>query len=239
MISLLDTPDAYLVDVWVVFYEHPPERRLSWMWKLLEPGFSHVEVWREDRGAWARADTCLEFLNLEVHLQPPWEVIPHARFVHVTRLVPLGKIREPFMVGPVTCVELAKAAIGLRAPLVRTPYALYKHLTRKTECSSYSVSLWLRSLLWRSRRFLRSCAARLTSSGRKTDEVAQEAEGVTGSGSPSRASGCGPGATGRTGEPETEADAERITRVADVPELPVESGCSFEYGGSPAVRAAR
>lgn len=238
MISLLDSVDSYLVDVWAVFYDHPPERRLSRLWKLLEPGFSHVEVWREDRGAWCRADTCLEFLNLEVHLQPPWEVLPHARFVHVTRLVPLGKIREPFMFGPITCVELTKGAIGLRAPLVRTPFALYKHL-RKTECHSFSVSLWLRSLLWHSRRFLRSCAARLTSFGRKTDEVAQEAEGIAGSGSPSRASGCGPGATGRAGEPETEADAERIPRIADVSELPVEPRSAVEHGGSPAVRAAR
>lgn len=238
MISLLDAPNAHLIDVWVAFYDHPPERRLSWMWKLLEPGFSHVECWREDRGAWVRFDPCLEFLNAEVHLQPPWAVMPHAKFVHVIRLAPLGKVRESFMIGPVTCVELTKAAIGLRAPLVRTPFALYKHL-RKTECSSFSVSLWLRSLLWRSRRRLRSCVASLTSFGRKTDEIAIEAEGTAGGGSAARASGRGSGETGRTGEHQGQVDAECVARVEDVPELPGVARTAFEHVRSTAVRAAR
>lgn len=237
MISLLDTPDAYMVDVWVAFYDHPSERRLSRLWKLLEPGFSHVECWKEDRGAWARADTCLEFLNAEVHLQPPWGVLPHARFVHVTRLVPLGKIREPFFIGPITCVELSKAMIGLRAPLVRTPFALYKHL-RKTECSSFSVSLRLRSLLWHFRRHLRSFVVRLTSFG-GVDEIAIEAEGTAGGGGASRTSGCGSGKTGRTGESEDQADAERIARIEDVSELALVSRLVVEHLRATSVRAAR
>jgi hypothetical protein len=130
MISLVDSVDSHLVDVWVVFYDLPRQYRF---WRWLKPGFRHVEIWRLDRGAWARLDTCLELLNLEVHLQPPWEIdeFPGARFLHYVQLVKRGRIREPFMVGPITCVELVKAALGIRAVLVRTPYALYKHLRKK------------------------------------------------------------------------------------------------------------
>jgi hypothetical protein len=130
MISLLDTVDAYVIDVWLAFYDLPREH---WFWCWLQPGFKHVEVWREDRGAWARIDPCLEFLVAEVHLQPPWEtgILPGARFLRVTRIAPRGSIREPFMLGPITCVELAKAALGIRAVFVRTPYALYKYLRKK------------------------------------------------------------------------------------------------------------
>lgn len=130
MISLLDSVNSYVIDAWLVFYDRPYQFPL---WRWLKPGFKHVEVWRLDRGAWARIDPCLEFMVAEVHLQPPWELLIESNmtFLHVTRLVKRGKIREPFMFGPVTCVELAKAMVGLRAPLVRTPYALYKYL-RKT-----------------------------------------------------------------------------------------------------------
>lgn len=244
MISALDAPDSYLVDVWLIFYEHPPERRLSRFWKLLEPGFSHVEAWREDRGAWVRVDPCLEFMNVEVHLGPPWELMPNARFVHVVRLVPLRKLREPFMVGPITCVELSKALIGIRAPLIRTPFALYNYL-RKSECSS---SVWgssaARLLLWRLRKlpntlrsltrsFVRSwricvAAQKVTArpflvsdsrSERLRDEITLEAEGVAGTGCPARTPGRATVGPGRTAEHEAEADAERLARDADVPEL--------------------
>lgn len=141
MISLVDSINSHLVDVWLVFYDVPRDYRF---WRWLKPGFNHVEVWRLDRGAWARVDTCLELLNAEVHLLPPWEsgIFPEtARFLHYVRLVSRGKVREPFMVGPITCVELVKAVLGIRAIFVRTPYALYKHL-RKTKCShSFWASL--------------------------------------------------------------------------------------------------
>lgn len=127
MISLLDLPDGHLIDVWLVFYDRPHRH---WLWRFLEPGFKHVEVWTEDRGAWARFDPCLEFCVSQVYLQPPWEILPYARLLRVTRIVKLGKLREPFMFGPVTCVELAKSMIGLRAPFVRTPFQLFKHLRK-------------------------------------------------------------------------------------------------------------
>jgi hypothetical protein len=131
VISLLDSVDTYVIDVWLVFYDRP-HRYPFWRW--LKPGFKHVEIWRLDRGAWARTDPCLEFTVTEVHLQPPWEMLaePGQTFLRVMRLVKRGKVREPFMLGPVTCVELAKAAIGLRASWVRTPYALYKYLRKTT-----------------------------------------------------------------------------------------------------------
>lgn len=80
-----------------------------------------------------RVDPCLEFLLAEVHLKAPWETLPYpdVKYVHVSRIVKRGTVREPFMFGPVTCVEMAKAVIGIRAVFVRTPYQLFKHL-RKT-----------------------------------------------------------------------------------------------------------
>lgn len=125
MISLLDSVDTYLVDVWLAYYDRPHRH---WMWRFLQQGFKHVEVWTLDRGAWARIDPCLEFMLAGVYTQPPWEVLPYAKFQHVQRLVPIGKVREIFMVGPVTCVELAKAMLGLRAPFVRTPFQLYNYI---------------------------------------------------------------------------------------------------------------
>lgn len=237
MISLLDSVDAHLIDVWLVFYDHPPERRLSWLWKLLEPEFSHVEAWREDRGAWCRLDSCLEFLNAEVHLQPPWEVIPQARFVHVIRLVPLGKVREPLMFGPITCVELSKAAIGLRAPLVRTPYALYKY-ARNRKWDSSPVWLSLRLSLSRFRRHLRGFVARLTSFG-APDEITEKAEGVPGSGGAPRTPSPATLGTGRAGEPQDQADDERRPRLADVPQCAVDPRVAVEHVGSADVRTAR
>lgn len=130
MISLIDTVDSHVVDLWLVFRNLPREGR--W-WRWLKQGFQHVECWCKDRGAWARIDPCLEFMRAEVHLQPPWEVIGaewQPTFFRVTRLVPAGKVRDWWAFGPVTCVELTKAVIGLRAPLVRTPYQLYKHLRK-------------------------------------------------------------------------------------------------------------
>lgn len=210
MISLLDTPGHHLVDVWLCFYDIPEWRRKSWLWSLLEPGFSHVEAWRLDRGAWARVDTCLELMSAEVRLQPPWEVLPGAKFLHVVRLVPLGKVREPFLFGPVTCVELCKAMVGLRAVTVRTPFALYNHL-RKSECSS-SDSGWLRRSLWRFQKLLRSFVARLTSSGRANDEISEQAEGRSFGRSDAGASDRGSGEAGRAGEHQDQAHVERFPR---------------------------
>jgi hypothetical protein len=131
MISLVDSVNAFLVDVWLVFYDVPRGYRF---WRWMKPGFNHVEVWRLDRGAWARVDPCLELLNAEVYLKPPWEtgLFPGAKFLRYTKLVKLGGIREPFMLGPITCVELVKAVLGIRTVFIRTPYALYKYL-RKTK----------------------------------------------------------------------------------------------------------
>lgn len=217
MMSLVDSVDAYVIDVWLAFYDIAEDRRRSRLWRWLQPGFSHVEAWRYDRGAWARVDPCLEFMVAEVHLQPPWEtgLLPSAKFVHVQRLAPRGRVREPFLIGPITCVELSKALIGIRAPLVRTPYALYKHL-RKTECSpSSSVLLRVSSWLWSARRFFGSLRRRLLNFAPfagKEHEDAQGSEGRSGDESPARAADYGSGATGRTAEHPHQADVERFPR---------------------------
>lgn len=131
MVSLLDTAGKLPVDVWLVFRDLPDWRTRSPLWRLLKPGFQHVEAWRHDDGIWIRIEPCFEFLTTEAHVVPPWEFLPasvHPTFLQVKRWVPQHALREPFFFGPWTCVEIVKAVIGLRAPFVRTPWQLYKRL---------------------------------------------------------------------------------------------------------------
>ena len=131
MISLLDTTDRWIVDWHLVFRDLPASQSRSRFWRLLKPGFQHVELWRYDRGIWLRIDPCFELVEAHALEAPPLELIdPDLKptVLRVQRTVPKGKLREPFFVGPWTCVELTKAFIGLRAPFVRTPWQLYKRL---------------------------------------------------------------------------------------------------------------
>jgi hypothetical protein len=131
LLSLLDTADHWVADWWLVFRDLPAEATTSPLWRLLKPGFQHVECWRCDRGIWLRIEPCYEMTTVEAHESPPWElVLPELSptVLHVQRAVAKGRLREPFFVGPWTCVEIAKSIIGLRAPFVRTPWQLYKVL---------------------------------------------------------------------------------------------------------------
>jgi hypothetical protein len=131
VVSLLDTAGKWPVDVWLVFRDLPDWRERSPLWRCLKPGFQHVEAWKHGDGIWTRIEPCLQVLTTEAHITPPWEFLPesvHPTFLHVERLVPLNKLREPFFFGPVTCVELVKAIVGLRDTFVRTPWQLYKRL---------------------------------------------------------------------------------------------------------------
>jgi hypothetical protein len=131
MISLLDTADKWVADWWLVFRDLPAEAKRSWFWRLLKPGFEHVELWRCDRGIWLQVDPCFELVEVHAHESPPWDLLPQAlkpTVLHVQRLVSKGALREPLFFGPWTCVEIAKAFIGLRAPFARTPWQLYKRL---------------------------------------------------------------------------------------------------------------
>lgn len=141
VISLLDTVDKLFVDWFVVFRNLPPEGKQSPLWRLLEDGFEHVELWRCDRGIWLRIEPCIEVVEAEAHEKPPWAMLPTAlkpTMVRVRRTMPKGRVRDSFFFGPVTCVELAKAFLGVRSMFVRTPYQLYKFLrkqwARPTSC---------------------------------------------------------------------------------------------------------
>jgi hypothetical protein len=129
---LVDAGDKLVFECTLVF-RNLPERR-SPFWRVLKRGFEHVECWkRVDAEAWVRLEPCFEGIGLEAYSFPPreaeWVAGCDPTFLDVKRVVSKGKLREPFMLGPVTCVEIVKAAIGLRAPLVRTPWQLYKRLT--------------------------------------------------------------------------------------------------------------
>ncbi len=134
-ISLLDAANHHSVDYFVVFRTIPRERAI-W-WRLLKPGFYHVEVWGYvPPGAWLRFDTSVELISVEVYADPPWKLIEPSEqptFLHYQGLVPHGRIRQPFYVGPMTCVSLAAAFLGVRLPFwCRTPWQLYKLLKRKS-----------------------------------------------------------------------------------------------------------
>jgi hypothetical protein len=132
-VSLIDLAYREPVDVWLVFRSLPAEAKQSRWWKLLMPGFDHVEVWKNTKSVWIRIEPCLEYLAPEVHEQPPWElVLPELdpTFLRVQRTVDKGTWREPWHFGPITCVELTKAVLGIRAPFVRTPWQLYKRMKR-------------------------------------------------------------------------------------------------------------
>ena len=120
---------GYPVEVWLVFRNVRDARARAW--RMLRPGFQHVEAWRLDRGAWARLDPCFEVSVPEVHLDPPWSVVDKnlaPTFLRVRRVVRKRKLRVPFHIGPITCVDGAKAVLGMWAPLTLTPYQLYKRL---------------------------------------------------------------------------------------------------------------
>lgn len=107
--------------------------RQHWIWKLLKPGFQHVECWREMApGAWVRFDTALEFLSVEVYGDPPETLLNDITVLHYIGEIPEGSIRQPFFIGPETCVTLSAALLGVRLPFfVRTPWQLYNFLRKR------------------------------------------------------------------------------------------------------------
>lgn len=133
--SLADLAYKHDVDYFVVFVdldEQHLESRRSSLWRLLKPGFRHVEVWKriEPTGVWVRFDTAVELVKFEIHVFPPQEVLERLNptVVRVRRTVPNGTWRERFFMGPITCVELAKAFLGISKFTVRTPWQLYRYL---------------------------------------------------------------------------------------------------------------
>lgn len=131
MLSLLDLEKADVIDCWAVFRDQPPETTPTWFWRRFKKGFAHVEIWKQQGEVWIRVEPCLEYANVTATLTPPWEWVPaelNPTFMRVVRAVPLGKVRDWFFVGPITCVELSKAFLGIRNAFVRTPHQLYRLL---------------------------------------------------------------------------------------------------------------
>jgi hypothetical protein len=126
-----------MVDVLLIFHD-VPERR-GFFWRFLKPGFQHVQTWVKFEDLWVQIDGCLEAMFVKAFKSPPWELMEEEQlekysptFFARRHGVKLGQLREPFHIGPVTCVDLTKALLGIRAPLVRTPWQLYKYLKKNT-----------------------------------------------------------------------------------------------------------
>ncbi len=136
-ISLVDTANAHITDVWVVFSDidpdYYPEPR-SRLWGFLEPGFQHTECWvRITDKTWIRFDISMEIVIPKVYFDPPWEAVAHLNPTvrRVRRLVKNGNPRELFFIGPITCVESVKSFLGVSAFFVRTPFQLYNFLRKE------------------------------------------------------------------------------------------------------------
>ena len=137
--SLIDLAYRYPVDVWVVFTdldtEHTALSRSSF-WRLMKPGFQHVEIWRRlSTNLWIRCDPSVEVIDVQVYSLPPWQVLERLNptVFRVRRTVTKGCWRSRFHIGPMSCVELAKAFLGISSFFVRTPLQLYNFL-RKENC---------------------------------------------------------------------------------------------------------
>lgn len=138
-VSLIDLAYRYSVDVWVVFLDTDKEHTAaprSWFWRLLEPGFQHMEIWKRlSTNLWVRFDPSIEVIDVQFYALPPWQILERLNptAIRVRRIVTKGRWRERFHVGPMSCVELAKAFLGVSSFFVRTPLQLYNFL-RKENC---------------------------------------------------------------------------------------------------------
>jgi hypothetical protein len=141
--ALLDAAHKYHVRYTVVFRSaHDDRPQWNWLWRMLRPGMQHVELWKFDEPTltWTRLDTALEFISVETYAQGPRELIPKSdnpTFVQYERLLPHGFFRQPFRLGPSTCVELAAAVLGVRLPwYVRTPHQFYRLITKREKAEN-------------------------------------------------------------------------------------------------------
>lgn len=126
----LHRPSFRLVHWHVIFV--PPSTR-HWWDRFLEPGFGHVYAIRWDGWNWIivnpRLDTVLVDTSAYSYYSLRDLVIGEATEVlSVTAQVPIGRLRSPWHVGPITCVELVKGLLGIRAFWVRTPRQLYRYM---------------------------------------------------------------------------------------------------------------
>ncbi len=139
--SLADLAYRYPVDVWVVFTDldtQHTELARSPLWRLMKPGFQHVEIWRRiSTNLWVRCDPTVELIDVQLYGSPPWRVLERLNptVIRVRRIITKGRWRERFHIGPVSCVELAKAFLGVSGFFIRTPLQLYNFL-RKENCET-------------------------------------------------------------------------------------------------------
>lgn len=135
--SLLET-DGKKVREWYVVYHQ--RDAFYWFTKYLKPGFRHVELARPlqygpavSDVAWLHVLPTFETLDVELATdpQPPWVRCPKSTCQKVTAIRPLGKVRQWFHLGPISCVEIVKSALGINAFWVRTPYQLYRYIQKR------------------------------------------------------------------------------------------------------------
>lgn len=136
-LSILEVADLRIVE-WYVVYRRRPFRH--WWGRMLHPDFRHVELWRPMQYGpaitdvqWLMVCGTYEFLeaDLVIDPRPPWVRDPKCTVQRVTASRSLSSIREPFFLGPMTCVEYVKAALGIRSIWLRNPHQLYRYIAKR------------------------------------------------------------------------------------------------------------
>lgn len=136
-LSLLDIAGMKVCEWHVVYHDRVPYRPV---FKLLKPGFRHVELARPiyygpglNDVAWLHVLPMFEMFDVELSTdpRPPWVRCPASTVQVVTAMRPLGQVREWFHIGPLTCVEAAKWALGIQSFWLRTPWQLFTYIRQR------------------------------------------------------------------------------------------------------------
>lgn len=128
LLDLLDVADRAGVTWYLVFIEAEAP---YWWTRFFKPGFRHVYALRHDGQHWIMLQPRLDFIDIEVLPLPSYltiqEITDSPNVIKVTAWRRPGRMRHPWIAGPVTCVEVIKGILGIRAFFLWTPWQLFKY----------------------------------------------------------------------------------------------------------------
>lgn len=126
---------------WYVVYHNRDPGDPAYKWtRWLKPGFRHVELTypvrfgtEPDQQVWINVLPTMETLDVEISTDPrsPRMKCPQSTVQKVISVLPEGKLRSRFDIGPPNCVEVAKMVLGINAFFVRTPWQLYQYIAKR------------------------------------------------------------------------------------------------------------
>lgn len=134
---MLDVPGHKVRTYYVVYHPRVP---YYWFTHLFKQGFRHVELARAlpygpnvDDVAWLHLLPTFETLDFDIASdnRPPWVRCPQSTVQKVTVIAPLGKVRQWFHIGPISCTEAVKWALNINSFWVRTPWQLFRYIEKR------------------------------------------------------------------------------------------------------------